>query len=158
MICKLYLNDSDARVLEKHLVEIIPQDTDNPEIPINFISDSSIINPTFILSSATGIMEANYIFVPDLGRYYYITDKVLSKNQIQVSCHVDVLMSFKTAIKESWAILERQEKEFDLYLNDSLVPLENPNDVRTINFPSGFNESSGYVLIVAGDNTSGGGE
>ena len=156
MIAKLYLNDSDARVLDKHLVDVIPQDAETNEVPINFLEDSSVINPTFIFTSATNILNANYIFVPDFGRYYYITNQIVSKNRIHINCHVDVLMSFSKSIKESWAILERQEKEFDLYLNDSLIPLENPNDIRTINFPSGFNEGSEFILIIAGDNSSGG--
>ena len=156
MICRLYINDSDARVVDKHLVDVIPQDAGTPEIPIEFIEDSSVVNPTFIFTSATNVMDANYIFVPDFGRYYYITDKIVQKNRIMVTCHVDVLMSFSEPIKKSYAIMERQEKEYNLYLNDSLIPLENPNDVRTLNFPYGFNEDSEYLLIIAGDNSSGG--
>ena len=158
MDCVLYINNSDARILNKKLVEIYPEDSAVPNFPINMLEDTSIIDPTFILGTATNVMKANYMFVPDLKRYYYIKDKILSKNRIYAQCHVDVLMSFKEAIKDTWAIMERQENNFDLYLNDSLISIENPNDIRTINFPSGFNESTNYLLIIAGDNSSGGGE
>lgn len=155
MECILYINNSDARVFNKKLTEVLPQDAETPNIPINILEDSSIVDPYIVLSAPTNIIRANYMFIPDLGRYYYITDWILSKNRIYVKGHVDVLMSFRVAIKEVWAIMERQENNFDLYLNDSMISIENPNDVRTINFPGAFNDTSEFILIVAGDNTGG---
>lgn len=156
MDCILYINNSDSRVFNKKLTPVIPQDADAPEIPINILEDSSIVDPTFILGAATNVMQANYMFVPELGRYYYITDWILGKNRITVKAHVDVLMSFNKPLKEAWVILDRQEKQYNLYLNDAEISVENPNNVRTINFTGGgFQDESEFVLIIAGDNEGG---
>ena len=156
MECILYINNSDSRVFNKKLTPVIPQDAESPEIPINIIEDSSIIDPTFIFGTATNVMQANYMFVPELGRYYYITDKILGKNRITVKAHVDVLMSFNMPLKEAWVILDRQEHQYNLYMNDVEISVENPNNVRTINFTGGgFQDDSEFVLIIAGDNEGG---
>lgn len=151
----LYYNKSDGRVLNKNITPITPRDAQTDQIPVQVLEDTSLVDPTFIFSAPTNVMDANYLFADDFGRYYYITDKVFSKNKIYVKCHVDVLMSFKSQIQQNKAILERtQEKgKYDLYLNDACLPIENRNAVRTIDFPHGFNEASEFILVLAGDNT-----
>ena len=151
----LYYNKSDGRVLNKTITPITPRDAQTDQIPVQVLEDTSLVDPTFIFSAPTNVMDANYLFADDFGRYYFITDKIFSKNKIYVKCHVDVLMSFKSQIKGTKAILERTQEDakFDLYLNDAYLPLENRNCVRTIDFPNGFNDTSEFILVLAGDNT-----
>ena len=154
MNCTLFYNKSDGRYLYKNISPITPKDAQSEKIPIQLLEDTSLVDPTFIFSAPTNVMDANYLFVEDLGRFYYITDKVFSKNKIYVKCHVDVLMSFAKEIDNTKVILERQEMEdkYNLYLNDTQMQIENPNDIRTIDFPVSFNEESEFLLILAGDN------
>lgn len=151
----LFYNKSDGRVLNKDITPITPRDAQSEEIPVQILEDTSLVDPTFIFSAPTNVMDANYLFADDFGRYYYITDKVFSKNKIYVKCHVDVLMSFKSQIKETKAVISRSQEstKYDLYLNDAYLPLENRNCVRTIDFPNGFNDTSEFILVLAGDNT-----
>lgn len=157
MQCYLFYNPADARVLDKDnvLQPLRPVDSATDYFNIEITSDSSVINPTFILSSPTRVMEANYIYVPDLTRFYFITDKTMSQGKMIITAHVDVLNSFKAAIGELYVMLERQERpeNFNMYLPDEMPMIDNPNNVRTINFPGTFNETSTYVLIIAGSDS-----
>ena len=89
-------------------------------------------------------------YVPDLGRFYYIEEKTMSNGRLFIKAKVDVLMSFAEEILNTWVVLERSEKLFNLYLPDNLLPLETPSNVRTIDFPSGFQNDSEFILILAG--------
>lgn len=154
MRCELYYNKSDQRYIRKELEQIYPVGSQNPYFDIEIIEDSSVENPTLILSHETNVMQANYIFIPDLGRFYYIEEKTMSNGRLFIKAKVDVLMSFAEEILATWVVLERSEDKYNLYLPDNLLPLETPSNVRTIEFPSGFQEDSEFILILAGSNNS----
>lgn len=41
------------------------------------------------------IVDVNYLYIEDFKRYYYITHlRSIRTGLVEVSCHVDVLMSF----------------------------------------------------------------
>ena len=150
MRCELYYNKSDERYLRKELENIYPVGSQSSYFNIDIIEDSSIENPTFILSTETNIIQANYMFVPDLGRFYYIEEKTMSNGRLYIRAKVDVLMSFANEILSTWVVLERTEHDYNLYLPDNLLPLETSSNVRTIGFDNGFQEASEFVLILAG--------
>lgn len=150
MRCELYYNKSDERYLRKEIEPIYPVGSQSSYFNIDIIEDSSIENPTFILSTETNIIQANYMFVPDLGRFYYIEEKTMSNGRIYIRARVDVLMSFSSEILDTQVVLERSEDKYNLYLPDNLLPLETPSNVRTIGFDGGFSKNSEFVLILAG--------
>ena len=150
MRCELFYNKSDQRYIRKELEAIYPVGSQNPYFDIEIIEDSSVENPTLILSHETNVMQANYMFIPDLGRFYYIEEKTMSNGRLFIKAKVDVLMSFAEEILNTMVVLERSEDKFNLYLPDNLLPLETPSNVRTIDFPSGFQENSEFILILAG--------
>lgn len=145
----LYYNKSDKRYLEKTL-ESITYDNGSDHIDVEFKEDSSIIDPTFVLRTQSKVLEGNYIYVPDLNRYYYINDYTVSHQRIYINCHVDVLMSFKKEIKNETIIVKRQEYKFNMYNDDSQFKVQNRTAVETIEFPSGFNSSKHIVMGVVG--------
>lgn len=113
--------------------------------------ETSIINPVITVEySSNTIFNANYLYIPDFKRYYFMNDMVVVSNKLlRVSCHVDVLMSFKDSILKNSAIISRQENDWNLYLNDgSFKTYQNPYIV-TKSFPTGFNTQQ-FVLVVAG--------
>ena len=113
--------------------------------------ETSIIDPVIKiecdLSSFTG---CNYLSIPAFGRSYFVTNiRSIRNGLVEFSCHVDVLSSFASAIRNKTAILRRQENDWNLYLNDgSFKVYQNPN-VLTKAFPSGFTTQE-FVLAVAG--------
>ena len=154
MRCELFYNKSDRRYIKKVLEPVIPAGASSPEFNIEILEDSSIENPRLVLSTPTNSIQANYMFIPDLARYYYIDDITLSNGRLIVTASVDVLMSFQQEILSTWVVLERQEDLYNMYLPDNLLPLETPSNIRTIAFPSGFRKNSEFLLIIAGSNTS----
>lgn len=118
--------------------------------------ECSIVDPVIIWQSAVSTAKsqlftrANYCWIPMFRRYYFITGiKVLNAGAVEISCHCDVLTSFKEAIRANPGITARQEKKYNLYLDDgSFQVYQNPL-VQSKYFPSGFDTWS-YILAVAG--------
>ena len=113
---------------------------------------TSIIDPTIIIESsdAVNLLKCNYMTIPSFNRSYFISDiKSVSNKLWEIYAHVDVLDSFKDEILANTAIIARQEKEWNLYLDDgTFKSYQNPL-VMTQTFPQGFN-SQEFILITAG--------
>lgn len=116
MLARLYYNKSDKRNLHKN-IELIN------EINIELKQDTSIVHPTLILSNSSGVMGANYIYIPNLNRYYYIDNITASQQRLIVECSVDVLMSFKSEILNCEVVIDRAEHNYNLYLPDDNIKL-----------------------------------
>lgn len=143
---KLLTNKSNKNELIKSTEEIIV---------LNgiFKEETSIINPILIIETgADNIKNVNYIHILEFNRYYFVNEITTIRNNLwELNCHVDVLSSFADEIKENEAIINRQENNWNLFLNDnSMRCYQNPY-VVTREFPSGFSTNlDGYVMIVAG--------
>ena len=126
------------------------------QLSCNIKSPSSIINPVLELSSTSPI-SYNYCYIPAFSRYYYIDDIVYDRGLWVLSCSVDVLASFKTAIGSSSLYVLRSSTSSDPYLVDEYYPAT--SEVTTVNIApalnpftwSGFNGGV-YVLGITGDN------
>lgn len=150
MDATLYFNKSDKRYVDKELEAITYEGSDH--IDVEFKEDTSLEDPTFILRTQSKVLTANYIYVPDMNRYYYINDYTVSHQRIYINCHVDVLMSFKKEFKKENVIVARNEKLYDLYLDDNKYKVQDRTCVRTVRFPSGFTTRN-LILGVVGKNS-----
>lgn len=105
-----YYNKSDKRYVKKEL-EFIPPNVSSGPVPdhidVDFIEASSVINPRLVMSPRSNCLQANYLFLEDFGRYYYINDMTVEKGRVIIDCEVDVLMSFWRDIKEKNIIINR---------------------------------------------------
>ena len=113
--------------------------------------ETSIIDPVIkIECDLSSVVGCNYLSIPEFGRSYFVNNiRSIRNGLVEFACHVDVLSSFASAIKENTAIVKRQENNWNLYLNDgSFKVYQNPN-VLTKAFPSGFTTQE-LVLAVAG--------
>jgi len=94
MTIRLYQNISPREKVRKTLV--IPQ-SPAPAVLQGYLRDeTSLIDPvlTFEIPMAN-IVDVNYLYIEDFKRYYYITHlRSIRTGLVEVSCHVDVLMSF----------------------------------------------------------------
>lgn len=114
----------------------------------------SLMNPTLILEeSISNIKNANYCYIADFGRYYYIKEKTCDANGIYtLSLAVDVLMSFKNSILNQSGIVSRQANVYNMYLPGS-VPCETRPLVTTVKMTQistgGFSTQSAYYVLLA---------
>jgi len=116
--------------------------------------ETSILNPVILIEDSTALSACNYMFIPEFGRYYYITDiKKPRTGLAELSGRCDVLQSFSGEILANTAVIERQEEQWNLYIDDGTFRVYNNPILITKAFPSGFSGMS-YVLAVTGNNTS----
>lgn len=107
-----YHSTSDKRKVDKSLTNITTLSCD-------IIDDTSILNPRLKIKYNSNLLTSNYIYIPSFNRYYFITNITTSKGYLWIDATVDVLMSYKTAIRNTTAVIDRQEYMYNKYLNDS---------------------------------------
>ena len=85
----------------------------------------SMVRPVLKLEeSCTNIAASNYAYITEFGRYYQIVDKRADENGLfTITLEVDVLMSYCSDIKQLRGIVSRQKDNYDMYLNDSRIPV-----------------------------------
>lgn len=117
--------------------------------------ESSIISPVITIESALEsdiLGRVNYAYIALWRRYYYITDMILDYTGLwNLHMHVDVLMSFKDEILAQKAIVARQERKYNMYLDDGwFMSYQNPViDTPFFSVEHPFDTQS-YILVVAG--------
>lgn len=116
----LYKLDGDKRYIDKtsFLTPLFNTGEINDYFEGVILDDTSVIEPTFKFSRHKYWKKCNYLFCEDTLRYYYVTDVTMSHGFVYVKCHVDVLNSFKYALKEKVVIAKRNESKNNSYLND----------------------------------------
>lgn len=149
-----YNNKTDRRYLVKKLEQISLAGHSNP-VPISIIEDTSIAQPVFKMRDKDLYMTANYCYVDDLHRYYYIVDRTLSNGYAYLHCRVDPLMSNVRDIANLEVIVERNELRHNMYQVDNDLTLNNYTSTKRIEFSHGFDKNKQeFVLCVIGDTTS----
>lgn len=144
MIIDLYQNLSEKNKLDKALTLI-------SELTGDLKEDTSIIDPVIkINADVSSMASVNYLYIPSFARYYFINDVIsINKDICEIHAHVDVLTTYKDGIRAQHAIVSRQEKKWNLYLNDGVFKTYQNPYIITKAFPSGFTEQH-FVLSVAG--------
>ena len=105
-----YNNLSDPNTINKALTEVL---TLSGELK----SSCDIISPNITISNH-GMINANYCYIPEFGRYYFIVKQtIITNNVIEIKLNVDVLESFKLEILSLQCILENSTTNNDNYLS-----------------------------------------
>lgn len=87
-------------------------------------NESAIVNPTIEIVSAMteNPHEWNYCFIPDFGRYYWVTEWAWSNRKWVASLNVDVLATYKTEIGNFDGYILRSSYQYDGNIVDTLFP------------------------------------
>lgn len=142
----LYNNKSGNNVVDKTLV------SDNEISGVFLKNDTSIINPVFLLSGfdVSQFTDYNYLYVPSFHRYYFIENFVAKTGKIvEISAHVDVLMTYKSDILASTQMIERQQNKANNYIIDNSLPLQANRKISYYNFGEDFDNVNFFVLAIA---------
>lgn len=115
----------------------------------------SIVDPVIEIEHTKPI-NANYAYIEEFNRYYYIKDVVSLANGFwEISMHTDVLKTFSEGILNSPCIVAKSSSRYNMYLNDSDYKCLQDDIVMTKSFPTGFNlANSMYVAAILGDKVS----
>lgn len=138
-----------------------PNLTGVTSVSMKLKAPSNILNPVFEMqitpSNQASWVNANYAYVPDFKRYYYITNTTLNGNLVILSMTVDVLASWKTAITGSTQYVLRSSSNYDGTIKDTKYPLKAVNPNYSITYgdqqenpfqPSGQNTLGSFVVGV----------
>lgn len=120
-----------------------PNDLQATEIDIRLKDDCSVINP--VIQSSTIPIDANYFYIPDFGRYYFLDNTERTSQQLKDhSTEVDVLATFKDYIGSSSAQISYASSGWNKDLIDNRAAIFGSRTVKTVH--------KSTVLISDGDN------
>ena len=113
MVIKLYNNISDPLKVGKILQNEVTITGD--------LRDSCDIEHPSIIIEGDTILNYNYAYIPDFGRYYFFTKppEAVAANLMRLELTEDYLETYKTEIRSTKAIIKRQERLYNKYLNDN---------------------------------------
>lgn len=124
------------------------------------LDNTSLMNPTFKLEIASNPIGNNYCYVSDFGRYYFIDDISSYQNFWYISCHCDVLATFKTPILNGSHYVLRSASSYDEYIADSAYITKTKQtgefvvgyvDSTTSTDPFSYSNGHSYVWCITGD-------
>lgn len=148
MQIKLYKTNSPAVAITKSLTAELVFSDCTARAPVD------LLRPEIVLS-ATGLEGYNYMYIPELGRYYFIHPVMTRNGLFTLNARCDVLMSHAAQIRAQSGILERSETVFNTYLTDRVFNMLSYRRTQTIAFPkTPFNSSGGYYLTTTGGFTA----
>lgn len=139
MKLSLYRTSSEKNRLEKVL-------TDEKKITGNFRDEVDLINPVIELTFGDTPLY-NYAYLPEVERYYFIESVDAVRAGIwRVKLHLDVLMTYKDAIKELDVIVSSSHS--NPYYNGYIEGYDVRTDSETKFFENNFNENGEFVLVA----------
>lgn len=114
----------------------------------------SITSPVVQLeeTGSNPLRNANYMYIVEFDRYYYISDITARGHLWEVRAKCDVLMSFKSDILNTTAVIARNLALGDKQINDaSAIIHQRPLKYKKHSGFKSFDFDNGsYVLAVAG--------
>ena len=121
-------------------------------VTVQIKSPCDVLNPVFILSYNATYLTANYVYAPEFERYYFIDSiNVEPGARLELSCSVDVLMTYATAINNLTLTVARQEKSGLTTIPDTNIVIKNYDIVNVYKSSQHFDTSIGnYVLAIIG--------
>lgn len=150
MTITLYKNLSESIVVDKSLTEI-------STVEGALRDGSSIIDPTIRLDfNVDSISGANYIYIHEWNRYYFVEDITSLYNSYWlVKCHVDVLYTYRVPVRRLSAIIARQQNLYNLYLDDDKFLVNAQRLYWTKAFPNRVTagnsaNAKSFILSLAG--------
>lgn len=112
--------------------------------------ETDIVDPEINIEFDGTLTDCNYMYIPQLSRYYFITKIESIRNKLwRIYGHCDVLKTYANAILNTEAVVARSESRYNLYLNDSMFKVYSNPRLQIANFPNKFTGES-YVLVMNG--------
>lgn len=143
---KLYTNLSEYDHVDKNLSQI------GSDLSCIARGECSMIRPVVEVELDSIPAAANYMYIEEFGRYYFIGDPVCIRTGLwHIPGTVDPLTSFATELRACSGIVNRAESPsaYNTYIDDGAFRAYANPEIRTLEFPTGFSTWE-YLLAVAG--------
>lgn len=95
------------------------------------------------------VKQSNYVFIDTFTKYYYLESYDIENNCIIINLNQDVLMSYKTQIREITATIARNENDYNGYLKDVNYNAVAYEGVQYKHFPYAMDDIS-CILVTVG--------
>lgn len=115
--------------------------------------ECSILQPVILVEmSGSLITQYNYCYIPEFGRYYFITNiESVRNNAWRVHCSVDVLMTYAEQILDLNVIVSDETMpDTETYINGEVWATTVKYKTDVISFPNGLLDNGEYILITSG--------
>jgi len=121
--------------------------TSGTDVTIVLKDDCSIINP--VIRAETIPANANYMYISEWGRYYFVTNVVYITNKIkEFSLEVDVLASYKSAIGSTVARIAFSSTGWDKDIVDSRTVIKSSKVKYEKSVATELNPTTGCYIIT----------
>ena len=107
-----------------------------------------------IEDATTSIMQANYAYIQEFGKFYFIRNKTNVLNNLwRFELEEDVLMTYQGDILNTNGVVERQKDNYDMYLPDQKIPVDCRKAVsyRKFSGETPFSLTSITMMVLGGD-------
>lgn len=144
MQVQIYKTSSERHRLSKSLSNQINK-------TCHILDGTSITDPVIVIGYDASILSHSYAYITDFGRYYFITNmEVLPGQEIRLSLHVDVLMTYKDQIKACNARVTRSQSNYDPMISDNLIINKVNTNITQRKIGSGFTRANQYYVLIGG--------
>lgn len=144
MIIKLYTQTIPKNKMFRNL-------TNEITLTGNVKDTFDILNPIVQFNYNANLKNVNYAYIPEYGRYYFVSPPIISGKTVYLKMHVDVLFTYKAIIMKSPCIAIRSSNRGNLYFQDDYIQFEEGYRYNVSKFPYRFDAESGtYILCISG--------
>lgn len=138
----MYQNTSPKNYVNKVLIA-------DKTVSGHLAANCDLINPVINLNIDSDILVYNYCYIQDFQRYYYIDNVVINNKMMELSLHVDVLMSYKTDILNSKGVVVRSNNG-DSYIADDKILQTKKIKRQCQKIGNSFTQANNYILQLGG--------
>ncbi len=145
MEVRFYNNTSDNIVANKNISLV---DTKQCVLSGENVKES----PRIITEYSANLLNANYCYIADLGRYYYVSGhELLSGGRMAFNTKTDLLKTCLSDIRNSTGTATRTGNKQNNDITDNLVVRtgKTTTTVRTFGEPIPTTEGGSFVMVIA---------
>ena len=93
---------------------------------------SGVISPELEIATSANVSAWNYCYIPDFGRYYFVSEWTYDNGQWIAKLTMDVLASWRYEISQSNQYILRSSYEYDNSIMDNYYPAKAQPSVSTV--------------------------
>lgn len=140
-----YNCDCESRMLDKTTYLLNAKN-----IVGTFRGEVNIVAPSFEYECSE-VPTFNYVYIKDFNRYYFVRSIVsVRQNLYEITCDVDVLMTYKEDIKKSYCVISRNQFYNNPYIIDSQRVITPKYVTDIIPIPNNVFTGTGWTYVVGG--------